>query len=109
MKRNIAILAFTLLALFASVNTYAKNDKDYWKDKVATMTEAQKEARITEMKARVEAIKDMDKSELSREDRKALRLELRDMNKEAKAMGSGGIYISLAGLLIIILVLILVL
>jgi len=109
MKRNIAILAFTLLTLFLSVSTYAKGDKDYWKDKVATMTETQKEARIEEMKARVEEIKDMDKSQLSREDRKALRQELRDMNKEAKAIGSGGIYISLAGVLIIILVLILVL
>lgn len=109
MKRSIAILVFTLLTLFSSVTTYAKNDKDYWKDKVATMTEAQKEARVEEMKARVEEIKKMDKSELSRLDRKALRQELRDMNKEAKAIGNGGIYISLAGVLIIILVLILIL
>lgn len=109
MKRKIAILALTLLTLFASVNTYAKNDKQLWKDKAAGMTEAQKEARVTEMKARVEEIKDMDKSKLSSEDRKALRQELRDMNKEAKALGNGGIYISLAGIIIIILVLILVL
>jgi len=109
MKRNIAILALTLLTLFTSVNTYANKDKDYWKDKVANMTEDQKEARITEMKARVQAIKEIDKSQLSREDRKALRQELRDMNKEAKAIGNGGIYISLAGVIIIILVLLLVL
>ena len=109
MKRNIAILVLTLLTVFASVTSYAKNDKDYWRDKVATMTEAQKEARIEEMKARVVEIKAMDKSELSRGDRKALRQELRDMNKEAKAIGNGGIYISLAVVLIIILVLILIL
>ena len=111
MKRKVAILALTLLTLFASVNTYARKDKDYWKDKVATMTEAQKESRVAEMKARVEAIKDMDKSNLSSADRKALRKELRDMNKEAKAMdrSGGGIYISLAGIVIIILVLILIL
>ncbi|TKK68499.1 hypothetical protein FC093_10265 [Ilyomonas limi] len=109
MKRNIAILALTLLTLFASINTYARNDKDYWKDKIANMTEAQKEARVTEIKARVQEIKDMDKSKLSSEDRKALRHELRDMNKEARAIGNGGIYISLAGILIIILVLILIL
>jgi len=110
MKRSIAILALTLLTLFASVNSsYAKTDKDYWKDKIASMTEAQKEARISEIKARVEEIKDMDKSQLSSGDRKALRMELRDMNKEARAIGNGGIYISLAGILIIILVLILIL
>ena len=109
MKRKIAILALTLLTLFVSVNTYAKNNKDYWKDKVATMTEEQKEARIAEIKARVEEIKDMDRSKLSSADRKELRQELRDMNKEARAIGNGGIYISLAGILIIILVLILIL
>lgn len=109
MKRKIAIIAMTLLTLFASVNTYARNDKDYWKEKVASMTETQKEARIEEIKARVTEIKEMDKSNLSSQDRKALRHELRDMNKEARAIGNGGIYISLAGILIIILVLILIL
>ena len=109
MKRNIAILAFTLLTLFLSVSTYAKGDKDYWKDKVATMTETQKEARIEEIKARVTEIKEMDKSNLSSEDRKALRHELRDMNKEARALAGGGIYLSVAAIVIIILVLILVL
>ena len=102
-------LAFTLLTLFVSVNTYAKNDKDYWKEKVTNMTEAQKEARVEEMKARVKEIKEMDKSNLSSADRKALRQELRDMNKEARAIGNNGIYISLAGILIIILLLILIL
>jgi uncharacterized protein (DUF885 family) len=109
MKRKIAILALTLLTLFASVNTYAKNNKDYWKDKIANMTEAQKAARVEEIKARVEEIKEIDKSKLSSEDRKALKMELRDMNKEAKAMRSTGIYISLAGVVIIILLLILIL
>ncbi len=108
MKRNIAILALTLLTLLGSVSTYARNDKDYMRDKVASMTEAQKESRVAEIKARVEAIKDMDKSQLSSADRKALRHELRDMNFEAKAMGNGGIYISLAGIVIIILLLILI-
>jgi hypothetical protein len=109
MKRRIAIIAFTLLTLFASVSTYAKNDKDYWKAKVANMTEVQKEARIEEIKARVTEIKEMDKSKLSSDDRKALRQELRSMNKEARALAGGGIYLSLAAIVIIILVLILIL
>ncbi len=109
MKRRIAIIAFTLLTLFASVSTYAKNDKDYWKEKVVTMTEVQKEARIEEIKARVMEIKEMDKSKLSSEDRKALRHELRDMNKEARAMTGGGVYLSVGAIIIIILVLILIL
>src|SRR3954467_13673448 len=104
MKRKIAIIAFTLLTLFASVNTYAKNDKDYWKEKVAGMTEAQKEARVEEIKARVTEIKEMDKSKLSRADRKELKQELRSMDKESRALAGGGVYLSLAAIVIIILV-----
>ncbi len=50
------------------------------------MTEAQKESRIAEMTARVQEIKDMDRSTLSSADKKALRHELSDMNNEAKAL-----------------------
>src|SRR3954454_8069650 len=109
MKRNIAIFVFILLTMFTSVNTYAKKDKDYWKERVTNMTEAQKEARVEEIKARVTEIKEMDRSKLSSEDRKALRQELRDMNKESKALAGGGVYLSVAAIIIIILVLILVL
>lgn len=79
------------------------------KARVESMTDEQKEARYVQMKQRVEEIKGMDKSTLSAEERKALKQELKDMNKEAKAIGKGGIYISFAGLIIIILLLILIL
>ena len=109
MKRNIAIIFMLLLVSLASVKTYAKDDKRNLQDKIAVMTAEQKEARMKEIKARVDEIQYMDKSNLSSEDRKALRLELRSMNKEARAIGKGGIYISFAGIIIIILVLILIL
>ncbi len=76
---------------------------------VSKMTEAQKEARFEEIKARVEVIKEMDKSTLTKAERKDLKNELRGMNKESKALGRGGIYISFAGLIIIILLLIIIL
>jgi hypothetical protein len=50
----------------------------------------------------------MDKSALSRVERKALRNELLEMKKEAKAM-SGGVYLSVSAIIIILLVLILIL
>ncbi len=109
MKSKIIVFAFLLLASFTSVQTFAKNNKHSIEEKVAAMTQEQKEARAEEIKARVLEIQSMDKSKLTSEDRKALRHELRDMNKESKALGSGGIYISLAGIVIIILVLILIL
>jgi hypothetical protein len=79
------------------------------KEVIANMTTEQKEARMEEMRARVKEIKAMDKSSLTKEQRKALRTELKSMNKEAHAMGYNGVYISVAGLIIIILLLILIL
>ena len=109
MKRNIIVFALVLLASFASLQTFARTDKRTIEEKVAAMTQEQKQTRAEEIKARVLEIQSMDKSNLSGEDRKALRHELRDMNKESRALGNGGIYISLAGIVIIILVLILIL
>jgi hypothetical protein len=60
------------------------------------------------LKQRAAEIKAIDKSQLTRLERKDLRKELKDMNKEAKEIGHGGIYISLAGIIIIILLLILI-
>lgn len=109
MKRKVVVILLLLLASFTSIPTFAKNDKKAIEEKVASMTKEQKETRIVEIKARVEEIRNMDKSKLTSADRKALRHELRDMNTESKALGNGGIYISLGALIIIILLLILIL
>ena len=77
------------------------------REAIAHMTAEQKEARITEIKARANEIKAMDKSQLTKADRKALRAELRSMKKEARAVT--GVYISVGALIIIILLLILIL
>lgn len=99
------------MALLITTSTLhaANTSNGFDKEKIARMTEEEKNARIAVMKSRVEEIRDMDRSALSRAERKELRHELRDLNKEAKAMGRGGVYISLTGILIIILILILVL
>jgi hypothetical protein len=76
---------------------------------IANMSKEQKEARMLVMKERVKEIKAMDKSKLTKQERKALRMELRGMNKEARAMGYNGVYISVGALIIIILLLILIL
>jgi len=62
--------------------------------------------RITQ---RVEEIKSMDRSQLSREERKALRKELREMERQARPMAGGGVYLSVGAIIIIILVLIILL
>ena len=72
------------------------------------LTDDQKKARLEEIRVRVTEIKEMDRSSLSRTERKALRKELRSMNKESKEM-RGGVYLSVGAIIIIILLLILIL
>jgi hypothetical protein len=77
------------------------------KEAVANMTAEQKEALVEQMKERVDYIKAMDKSQLTKDERKALRAELKDMKKETRVVT--GVYISVGALIIIILLLIIIL
>ena len=68
------------------------------------------QARVLAIADRLETISALDRSALSRDERRALRSETRDLKREADAFNRGGtvIYIS-AGTLIIILLIILIL
>jgi hypothetical protein len=69
------------------------------------LTEAQKE-RLAEIQTRVDEIKAMDFSDMSKDEIKDVRMELKDMKEEAKR-ASGGVYISVGAIIIILLLLIL--
>lgn len=98
------IYSFALIFMLGiSVNTVSAATT---KDKVE-MTAEQK-VQLEKITNRVEEIKAMDKSHLSRSERKELRKELREMKHQARAMG-GGIYLSVGAIIIIILLLILIL
>lgn len=77
------------------------------KEEISTMSEEQKQALVQQMKDRVESIRAMDRSQLGKDERKALRTELKDMKKEARIVH--GVYISIGALIIIILLLIIIL
>lgn len=109
MKNKILLFAILVMCTFTTVNTNAAINKKDLKEKVAAMTQEQKDARIQQLKDRVEEIKHMDRSQLTKEDRKELRHELRDINNEAKEIRGSGIYISVGALLVVILLLILLL
>lgn len=79
------------------------------KDKPAAVADPQTELRISQIESRVQEIKAMDKSHLTSAERKALRSELKDLKKEARAFTSGGVYLSVGAIIIIILVLLLIL
>ncbi|TXE14652.1 hypothetical protein [Algoriphagus aquimarinus] len=102
MKKLFAILALVFSAnmLFAA----PANDENSKKEKTE-LTEAQKE-RLVEIEARVDEIKSMDFSTMSKDEKKDVRMELKDMKEEAKRAGSG-VYISVGAIIIILLILIL--
>ncbi|PRY53059.1 hypothetical protein B0I27_10466 [Arcticibacter pallidicorallinus] len=112
MKKLIYSLSLTVamtLALFSSsANAATEVAKDPAKLE-ETMTAEQKEAKIRQIKQRVEEIKAMDKSHLSKQERKELKKEVREMKKQANAIGAGGVYLSVGAIIIIILLLILIL
>lgn len=102
MKVKKFLLGLTLLCTITAFTGNAAtgdagNNKATLKEKVASMTEKQKEARIAELKVRVDEIKAMDKSKLSKGERKALRKEIRSINKEAHYLGAEEVAIVILG------------
>jgi hypothetical protein len=96
------LIAFT----FGNVNTSSAAIPE---SPIKELSEEEIAIRMNRMTKRVEEIKSMDRSSLSKQERKELRKELREMNKAAKAMGQGGVYLSVGAIIIIILLLILIL
>ncbi|RYZ62380.1 MAG: hypothetical protein EOO14_02465 [Chitinophagaceae bacterium] len=109
MKLKITLLAATML-LLATVNSHAASFSTPVTEptKVTNELTPEQKARIEAIEKRVTEIKQMDKSSLTKAERKALKKELKDMKKEAKAIG-GGIYLSVGAIIVIILLLILLL
>lgn len=60
------------------------------------------------LNARLVEIKEMDKSTLTRSEKRTLRQEVREIKKELKTL-SGGVYISVGAIIIVLLLLILLL
>jgi len=78
------------------------------KDKNKTELTAEQKVQFERITNRVEEIRNMDKSNMSRADKKELRKELKEMKSQARAM-NGGVYLSVGAIIIIILLLILIL
>lgn len=110
MKKKIYLITATFVLMLAAFSSQAATiaDNHLSKETIAAMTTEQKQARVQEIQARVAEIKAMDKSQLTKEDRKELRAELKNDRHEARMM-SGGIYLSVGAIIIIILLLILIL
>jgi hypothetical protein len=71
-----------------------------------TKTEVPKEVRARQIETRLIEIRNMDKTNLNRAEKKDLRKEVKSLRREARR---GGIYLSVGAIIIIILLLILIL
>ncbi len=100
MKTKLYVSAL-LLVIFASASTAKPSAKP------SELTPAQ-QVRIQQIDIRVHEIKAMDKSKLSAQERKAIRKEIVQLKKEMGGIATGGVYLSVAAIIIILLVLILI-
>ncbi|MFC4213314.1 hypothetical protein ACFOWA_19120 [Pedobacter lithocola] len=103
MKKFIYTLAL-IFSLGVSFNSVQAAEKA----KNPTELTTEQSLKLEKIKTRVEEIRDMDKSNLTKAERKALRSELRELKGQARAV-SGGVYLSVGAIIIIILLLILIL
>ncbi len=104
MKKTLLLFFLLISGPMAMAGPGDKSDPN--KDKTE-LTEAQ-QIRLAEMEARVEEIKAMDFSGMSKDEIKEIRSELKAMKEEASENGKG-LYLSVGAIIIILLILILVL
>ncbi len=101
-------LIFATLILTSPLNyasgTTIKSDKD-----LAESLTPEQQARLQLITKRVQEINAIDRSQLSRQEKKSLRSELRLLKKEALGIAPGGVLLTIGSLLIVILLLILLL
>lgn len=105
MKKNVVAILMMLLCL-NSITAIAEDRKSI-KARVENMSETQKEERYLQLQKRVDEIRSMDKSALDAQERKALRKELKNMKREAGAMGKTLSYVSIVvGVALIVILLV---
>jgi hypothetical protein len=100
--KKLMYITLSFFLLTGSINVAQASEKG-----TKELTEAQ-QMKIEQIKSRVDEIRSLDRSQLNREEKKALRNELTTMKKEANAIGNGGIYLSITAILVIILILIII-
>jgi hypothetical protein len=105
--KKVTIYILTAVSLLSFVPTTSKAENVLKpKEKVELTAEQAQQAEV--MMKRLEEIKAMDKSNMTRAEKKALRKEVKSI-KVAMADLNGGVYLSVGAIIIIVLLLILLL
>lgn len=100
-------IIYALMLVFTlgiSANTVSASENN----KPKTELTAEQKAQLDRIVNRVEEIRKMDKSNLTRAEKKALRKELREMKEQARGLDQK-VYLSVGAIIIIVLLLILIL
>lgn len=105
MKKSLFLMLMTVLSLTVSPVHASVNASEHVG---IPMKEKEMPERVKVLLTRLEEIRDMDKSKLTKEDRKELRTEVKAIKSELRTT-NGGLYLSLGAIIIIILLLILIL
>jgi hypothetical protein len=103
--KKITVGLLTTVVLFA-LSTQA-NARMETNPAATTSVASVESAKVTALITRLNEIKAMDKSAMTSSEKKDLRKEVRTIKKEVK--DGGGVYISVAGLLLVIILLIILL
>lgn len=99
-KATLSIMIFVLSLCLPNVSSATEPSN--------TLNNTEVPAEVKVMYDRLEEIKKMDKSEMTRAEKKELRKEVRAIKSELKSTGNG-VYLSVGAIIIIILLLILLL
>lgn len=97
---------FFKLVLLIGALTVTNSSETFATDIPKTVNETP-EQRVTRLTQRLEEIRAMDIEKLSKSEKRALKSEVRSIKKEMKKAASGGLYISIGALLLIILLILL--
>lgn len=102
-KLALSMLTVIMLATFNPLQAVANKEKT---SETLPASTPVANAQVTIMLNRLQEIKDMDKSELNRLEKKELRTEVKEIKAQLRATNNG-VYLSVGAIIIIILLLIL--
>ena len=103
--KKISLLTVGIIMVIPSTATQAALPSAFWpfRHKSASVTEGQEMVSMVEIKRWKAELKSMDKSQLSKGERKELRKEVRSMNHAARKKSHRAVYISVGAFVVVIL------
>jgi uncharacterized membrane protein YkgB len=107
-SKLIALVLFMIAGMFGH-QANAEEITPLSKKDLRSLSEVEVAERVKMLESRVQEINAMDLSSMTRTDKREVKKELREIQKENKTMAGSGVYLSVGAIIIILLILILVL